>query len=353
VKIAILADTHFGARSDSPVFLEHFMRFYKRVFFPRLQAEGITTIIHLGDFLDRRKFVNFATLNAVRTGFIQELWDNKLEMHCILGNHDIFYKNRSDVNSPRELFYDAFTVYEKPTVLQFGSAKIAMLPWINKENEAESMEFVRTCDAEILCGHLELDGFQVMRNSTFQGGMKSDPFARFKAVYTGHFHTRHSRDNIHYLGCPYQITMSDYGEKKGFHILDTESGELEFVVNPHNIFTKITYDDSALEQTEMLTVPEERVRGHYVRVVVEKKTKPYLFEKFVDSLYGMQPEGVTIIDSVAIDNQSETDTVDLTEDTLATINKEIDSMDSLSNAQALKDLVRELYVESLNQNAKV
>jgi hypothetical protein len=95
------------------------------------------------------------------------------------------------------------------------------------------------------------------------------------------------------------------------------------------------------------------VRGHYVRVVVEKKTKPYLFEKFVDSLYGMQPEGVTIIDSVAIDNQSETDTVDLTEDTLATINKEIDSMDSLSNAQALKDLVRELYVESLNQNAKV
>ena len=183
--------------------------------------------------------------------------------------------------------------------------------------------------------------------------MKSDPFARFKAVYTGHFHTRHSRDNIHYLGCPYQITMSDYGEKKGFHILDTESGELEFVVNPHNIFTKITYDDSALEQTEMLTVPEERVRGHYVRVVVEKKTKPYLFEKFVDSLYGMQPEGVTIIDSVAIDNQSETDTVDLTEDTLATINKEIDSMDSLSNAQALKDLVRELYVESLNQNAKV
>ena len=88
-------------------------------------------------------------------------------------------------------------------------------------------------------------------------------------------------------------------------------------------------------------------------MVVEKKTKPYLFEKFVDSLYGMQPEGVTIIDSVAIDNQSETDTVDLTEDTLATINKEIDSMDSLSNAQALKDLVRELYVESLNQNAKV
>jgi DNA repair exonuclease SbcCD nuclease subunit len=303
--------------------------------------------------LDRRKFVNFSTLNAVRKGFVQELHDHGLQMHCILGNHDIFFKNRSDVNSLRELFYDAFTVYEKPTVVQFDSMKIALLPWINKENEAESMEFVKSCDAEVLCGHLELDGFQVMRNSTFQGGMKSDPFARFKAVYTGHFHTRHSKDNIHYLGCPYQITMSDYGEKKGFHILDTESGKLEFVVNPYAIFTKITYDDSELEQTEMLTVPEEKVRGHFVRVVVEKKTKPYLFEKFVDSLYAAQPEGVTIIDNAMVDTNESTDTVDLTEDTLATINKEIDSMESLGNAQSLKDLIRELYAESLNQNAKV
>jgi DNA repair exonuclease SbcCD nuclease subunit len=307
----------------------------------------------LGDFLDRRKFVNFSTLNAVRKGFVQELHDHGLQMHCILGNHDIFFKNRSDVNSLRELFYDAFTVYEKPTVVQFDSMKIALLPWINKENEAESMEFVKSCDAEVLCGHLELDGFQVMRNSTFQGGMKSDPFARFKAVYTGHFHTRHSKDNIHYLGCPYQITMSDYGEKKGFHILDTESGKLEFVVNPYAIFTKITYDDSELEQTEMLTVPEEKVRGHFVRVVVEKKTKPYLFEKFVDSLYAAQPEGVTIIDNAMVDTNESTDTVDLTEDTLATINKEIDSMESLGNSQSLKDLIRELYAESLNQNAKV
>jgi hypothetical protein len=103
----------------------------------------------------------------------------------------------------------------------------------------------------------------------------------------------------------------------------------------------------------MLTVPEEKVRGHFVRVVVEKKTKPYLFEKFVDSLYAAQPEGVTIIDNAMVDTNESTDTVDLTEDTLATINKEIDSMESLGNSQSLKDLIRELYAESLNQNAKV
>jgi hypothetical protein len=73
VKIAIVTDTHFGARNDSPVFMEHFMRFFDRVFFPRIQAEGITTIIHMGDFLDRRKFVNFLTLNAVRNGFVKRL----------------------------------------------------------------------------------------------------------------------------------------------------------------------------------------------------------------------------------------------------------------------------------------
>ena len=89
MKLPIITETHFGARNDSPVFMEHFMRFFDRVFFPRIQSEGITTILHLGDFLDRRKFVNFLTLNAVRNGFVKQLEQSGATMHCILGNHDI------------------------------------------------------------------------------------------------------------------------------------------------------------------------------------------------------------------------------------------------------------------------
>ena len=65
MKIAIIGDTHFGARNDSHVFLEYFMKFFGEVFFPYIETHNINTIIHLGDFLDRRKFVNFQTIQNI------------------------------------------------------------------------------------------------------------------------------------------------------------------------------------------------------------------------------------------------------------------------------------------------
>jgi DNA repair exonuclease SbcCD nuclease subunit len=347
VKIAIIGDTHFGARNDSPIFMEHFMRFFDRVFFPYVETHGITEIIHLGDFLDRRKFVNIQTLNAVRSGFVDRLEKSGAKMNVILGNHDIFYKNRSDVNSLRELFDDKFVVHDKPTVLNFDGTSIAMLPWINAENEAESLEFIKTTSAEILCAHLELNGFNVLRTTVFQGGMNPALFSKFKAVYTGHFHTKHTKENIHYLGCPYQITMSDYGDKKGFHVLDTDTGELEFIQNPYNIFLQIRYNDEHISETAPLVIPEDKVKGQFVRILVENKTKPYLFEKFVDAIYGASPHGVTIIEDFSLETVDDDDDIDLGEDTLSVINKEIDGLQNINNIDKLKALVRDLYAECL------
>lgn len=356
MKIAVVTDTHFGARNDSPIFMEHFMRFFDRVFFPRIAAEGINTIIHMGDFLDRRKFVNFLTLNAVRSGFVQKLEEYGVTMHCILGNHDIFFKNKSEVNSLQELFSDKFVVYNKPTLVEFDSLPVAMLPWINKENEAESLKFIADTPAEILFGHLELNGYQVFRGTIFEGGMNADLFKRFSAVYTGHFHTRHSNNNIHYLGCPYQITMNDYGEKKGFHIFDTETREMEFVKNTHTIFTQIRYNDRDTSESSNITVDEDRTHGKFVRIIVEQKTKPYLFEKFVDSIYATAPHGVIIIENFQQEEKSgsgDSDPVDLSEDTISIINKEIESIQNLSDSTRLKSLVRDLYTECIaNENIK-
>lgn len=347
MKIAIIGDTHFGARNDSPVFMEYFMKFFDEVFFPYIETHNINTIIHLGDFLDRRKFVNFQTLNAVRNGFVDRLETTNAKMHVILGNHDIFYKNKSDVNSLKELFSDKFIIHTTPTVEVFDGTPIALLPWINADNETESLEFIKNTDAEILCGHLELNGFNVLRTTIFAGGMDSSIFSKFKAVYTGHFHVKSSKENIHYLGCPYQITLSDYGDKKGFHILDTDTGELEFVRNPYNIFLQIRYNDTDMDETMPLAIPEQKIKGQFVRILVEAKTKPYLFEKFVDGIYGASPNGVTIIEDFIPNFGSDETEVDLAEDTVSVINKEIDSLQNIGNADKLKSLLLDLYTECL------
>ena len=102
--IAIINDTHFGARNDNPIFLEHFMEFWEQEFFPILEDRGIKRIIHLGDFLDRRKFVNFHTLSQVRTRFLEPIKQMGIQMDITLGNHDVFFKNTNRLNSVNELF---------------------------------------------------------------------------------------------------------------------------------------------------------------------------------------------------------------------------------------------------------
>ena len=71
MKIAIINDTHFGARNDSPLFLEYFMSFFEKQFFPYCKEHGITKVLHLGDLMDRRKYVNFNTLAEVRKRFVE------------------------------------------------------------------------------------------------------------------------------------------------------------------------------------------------------------------------------------------------------------------------------------------
>ena len=71
MKIALITDTHFGARNDSIPFNDYFYKFYEDVFFPEIDKRGINTIIHLGDTMDRRKFVSYKIANDFRTRFIK------------------------------------------------------------------------------------------------------------------------------------------------------------------------------------------------------------------------------------------------------------------------------------------
>jgi len=234
VKIAILNDTHFGARNDSSVFLDYFLSFFENQFFPYLENHDIKNILHLGDFMDRRKYVNFNTLSILKDRFFNTLRD--YNFHMVLGNHDTFYRNTNKINSASELFgfYDFFNLYENPTTLCFDGLKIGMVPWICSENKDKVLDYIRTCDAPILCGHFELSGYEVLRGMNFFGGMDDGFLSRFEKVLSGHFHIKSNRKNVHYLGTQYQMTFADLDDIKGFHVIDTETRELEFIENPEN-----------------------------------------------------------------------------------------------------------------------
>jgi len=344
LKIAIVCDTHFGARNDSPLFVDYFLSFFETQFFPYLRKNNITEVIHLGDLMDRRKFVNFLTLSEVRKRFISYFDSKEFNLHCILGNHDTYYKNTNDINSIHQLFAGSrINIYEKPTDLKFGSLDIALVPWINKENYEDTVNFIKTTSSPFIMGHFELNGFEVLRGVKHQEGMSPDMLSKFETVYSGHFHCKQTEKNVSYLGTPYQITFSDLREKKGFHVLDTETRELEFIENSNKMFYTIVYNDT----NDMLQTNFSQYKNCYIKLIVENKSKPYIFDKFLDSLYNNAVASVNIIEENLLELSNE-QTVDNTKDTLTIINLEIDAMEEVENKNKLKKIIHDLYVESLS-----
>jgi len=349
VKIALINDTHFGARGDSQLFFDYFMKFFDEVFFPYLEEHNIKTVIHAGDLMDRRKFVNFSILNQVRTRFMDRLRDNSIELHCILGNHDVYYRNTNEINSIRELFGRDLKLYENPEVVNFDGLDIALLPWINKENAEEYLQFVKTAPAPILIGHLELEGYEVIRGVNFSGGGTDYKlFDRYEQVLSGHFHCRQERENIYYLGTQYQITFGDLNETKGFHVLDTDTRELEFIENPNKMFHTLTYND----EEGPVDVDEMKVPVHfkdsYIKLYVEKKKHPYTFDRFMDKLYDSGVAKITVVEELSDSEWTKEEIVDLAQDTVTIINNEIDGIEEVKDKDKMKRLIKDLYMESLS-----
>ena len=99
MKIALLNDTHCGSRNSSNILLDNAETFYEKIFFPYCIEHDIKHIIHLGDYYDNRKFINFKSLNRNRHHFLNKLRLHNMTMDIIVGNHDVYYKNTNNLSS--------------------------------------------------------------------------------------------------------------------------------------------------------------------------------------------------------------------------------------------------------------
>ena len=251
MKIALVTDTHFGARNDNQNVNDYFYKFYDNIFFPELEKRGITTCVHLGDVVDRRKFISFKIANDFRQRFINRFAELGIDLHIIIGNHDTYYKNTNEVNSMEELVgKDRCNIYTGPEVVEFDGVPIQFIPWINANNYDESMTARSHSPAQIAMGHLEVNGFEMHKGHFADGSYDKELFRRFDIVMIGHFHHKSDDGQIYYLGTPYEIYWNDYEDPRGFHIFDTETRELERIVNPYRIFEKVYYDDTTTDYTD-------------------------------------------------------------------------------------------------------
>jgi predicted phosphodiesterase len=348
MKIALVTDTHFGARSDSQQFDTYFKKFYDEVFFPELDKREITQIIHLGDCFDRRKYINFNSLSNCKKYFFEQVESRGIDMDMIIGNHDTFYKNTNDVNSPSLLLgeYPSIRTYDKAQVVNYDGLKILLMPWICTDNYEHTTKMIEGKVATVCFGHLELAGFIMYKGQDAHLGHDGfDPalFKDFKLVCSGHFHHRHGRGNVQYLGNPYQLFWNDFEDDRGFHIFDTKTLDLEFIKNPNTIFEKYYYDD---EKEDPLSIDIAKFNSKLIKIIVVNKKDFYKFDKFVEAIYKENPIELKIIEDFSeFESEAIDENIDL-EDTMTLLSNYVDSIETDADKERLKGILKTLYVEA-------
>ena len=286
--------------------------------------------------------MDYSTFNRIEENYFQRLKD--YNVHMILGNHCTYYKNTNRINSPELLLdkYNNINIYAEPNEITLGSKTFLMMPWINSGNKETSLESISESSADIMCGHLECDGFEVTPGMKFEGGFKVSDFKNFKRVWSGHFHHKSKHGNVQYLGNPYQMFWNDYKDTRGFHIYDTESDRLKFVRNPYDIFEKIFYDDTSADYNKQ---DVSNYKDKFVKIIVNEKRNYQMFETLVDRLYNVGVHDVKIVETLV--DTDDVDDVELNvKDTLTLLSEYIDEIELAVDKTDLKKLMQSLYIES-------
>lgn len=251
MKFAILGDLHVGVGKRDEWTENNQRDFLFNFFFPKIQQMGIMSVIQTGDFFDDRKSIAHPSIE-----FAHQILehDPNIMWHVIVGNHDMHLKEVIHPNACSEILenHSNVRVYSEPTSVDVGNTKIDMIPWICKSNRDAIMEFVALSDSDYAVGHFELVGFKFYPGITAKHGDDPNFLRKYKKVMTGHYHTPTSSPDgkIVYVGTPYTLTFNDANDARGFHVFDSDTGELEFYENPTCHHIKFDFDADVFETSD-------------------------------------------------------------------------------------------------------
>jgi hypothetical protein len=339
--VALITDTHWSCRKSSKLFQDYFEDFYKNIFFPKLEELGIKTVIHLGDAFDNRKSIDFFGLEWTKKVVLDPL--SKYDVHLIAGNHDVYFKSTNRINSPDLLLkqYSNITVYSDPSHVNIDGSDILFIPWINQENEEETLDLIKRSKSKVVMGHLELNGFEAYKGHVMEDGRDGSIFNKFKKVFTGHYHNRSDNEKVYYIGNPYEIYFNDVDETRGFVIFDTKNLDHYYVDNPYKMHYNLYYED-----TPSQTLNTKELENKIVRVIVRKKSQVRQFEKYIEKIHNANVAELKIIENHSALNVDDFDLFLENEDTFTLLQRFVDESECDLNKNSIKEILRQTYMEA-------
>jgi DNA repair exonuclease SbcCD nuclease subunit len=225
-KVACFTDIHFGLKSNSSTHLRDCEEFVDW-FIEEAKKSGCETCIFLGDWSHNRNSLNLFTLDS-SLRCLEKLGAAFEQFFWFPGNHDLFYKDKRDIHSSAfGRHIPGVTVVESVTTIN----EVTLVPWL----VGDEWKTMKNLKSRYVFGHFELPLFYMnaMVQMPDHGELKAEDFGKPEYVFSGHFHKRQSRGNVHYIGNAFPHNFADAGDDaRGMMVLEW-GGEPEFINWPN------------------------------------------------------------------------------------------------------------------------
>tara|TARA_B100000900_G_C20586678_1_gene719891 strand:- start:1386 stop:2399 length:1014 start_codon:yes stop_codon:yes gene_type:complete len=204
-KAIVFTDIHYGLKSNSHQHLRDCNDFVDW-FIEEAKVRGAETCFFLGDWHHHRASINVATMNASWRD-LKKLNDNFEKVYFITGNHDLYYRDKRELNS-FEFARDLPNFVLVDSIFEEGN--VSIIPWI-VGNEYKKVAKIKS---KYMFGHFELPFFKMnaMIEMPDHGGINASMLRNPDYVFTGHFHKRQYDQNIHYIGNAFPHNYADAGD---------------------------------------------------------------------------------------------------------------------------------------------
>ena len=264
-RVAIVTDIHIGKHQNSKMWYDITLDFAKE-FRDKLKSDNIKDIIICGDVNNDRNEISVHSLHVLNELFT--IWKD-FNINIIVGNHDAYYKNRSDINS-LSLFsgWKNINIIDELTIYNTFGKQMVFCPW------GTPIDDIPKCD--YIFGHLEINGFNLSKNKSCTRGIKSgNLLKKSKMIVSGHFHLREDRKyksgRILYVGSPYELDWGDCGtDPRGFYYLDIPTGDYEFIENTTSPrFKKIRLSEITSAGKVTADIAKE-FNGNFINFIVDQ-----------------------------------------------------------------------------------
>jgi len=335
-KICCISDLHFGVHQGSTIWHNISLDFANWLK-TQLDERGIKDIVICGDINNDRNEISVNSMHIVSKIF--DIW-KKYNIKIIVGNHDAYYKDRSDINSLSLLAgWDNIEIIDViKTINQFGKS-ITFCPW--------ATELDKIPNSDIIFGHFDITGFKMNKSKVCTEGINSsDMLKKSNLIVSGHFHLREERKykdgTILYLGCPYELNWGDYGDTKGFHILNLETKEYTFVENDLSPKHKKISLSELMANKKLTEDLKKDFKGNFVNFIVDENINSDKLDQLITKLGSLGAISIktefSLDNKIAVDENYEFTSIDISEAIVEFIN-----MLQIDNKDDVKDYMLELY----------